>query len=194
MEVREMLDYYDAPDIALANITVHTLPQKRLLALLMTDGVNTIGDLKKMSDDDIKSLSLFGNKKLEKLREFITDWYEDDFSSATQLNITKPDTVIQSLQEEVFGTYKNMSIVAMRGNYQTYESIGEKYGQSRQSVQDKEKAIYKKFVEWYERNRLSEKIGNWDELKFYCDTQFPEDQREIKSAMRRFVTLAKLGK
>ena len=191
MEVRKMLDYYDVPDVNLADIVTQTLPQKRLLLLLISDGINNISDLRDMSDDDLTELKKFGEKKLEKLREFIVDWYENDFVYINHLNVTKPDTVMQSLQEEVFITYKNMSIVAMRGEYKTFDYIGSQFGQSRQSVQDKERYTLKKFLTWYDTYRLSEKIGNFDDFVLYCDTNFPEDQRVLKTAVKRLVTMAK---
>lgn len=193
MEVNEMLNYYNAPDVNLADIVYKTNPQKRLIELLIRDGVKSTKDLRNMSDEDILSLDKFGRRKLEKLYEYIIDWYNDDFPVVNRINVARPETVLQSLQEDVFITYKNMQIVAMR-EYQTYDNIGIQFGQSRQSVQDKEKYTQKKFVSWYDANRIAERIGDMDEFRLYCDRNFPEDQRVIKTAVKRLVMLTKKEK
>ena len=193
MEVNEMLNYYNAPDVNLVDIVFKTNPQKRLIELLIRDGVKSTKDLRNMSDEDILSLDKFGRRKLEKLYEYIIDWYNDDFPVVNRINVARPETVLQSLQEDVFITYKNMQIVAMR-EYQTYDNIGIQFGQSRQSVQDKEKYTQKKFVSWYDANRIAERIGDMDEFRLYCDMNFPEDQRVIKTAVKRLVMLTKKEK
>ena len=190
MEINEMLNYYNAPDVNLTDIVYKTNPQKRLIELLIKDGVRNTKDLRKMSDEDILNLDMFGGRKLEKLHEFIMDWYNDDFPVVNRINVARPETVMQSLQEDVFLTYKNMQIVAMR-EYQKYDGIGMQFGQSRQSVQDKEKYTQKKFVAWYDANRIADKIGNMDEFRVYCDKNFPEDQRVMKTAVKRLVMLTK---
>ena len=189
MEVREMLNFYNAPDTNLEDIICQTNPQKRLLNLLIKNGVQSTKDLRKMSDDEIlEEIRIFGEWKLEKLREFITDWYENDFQVKNRLNVSKPETVLQSLQEDVFITYKNLQIVAMRET-QTYDGIGRYFGQSRQSVKDKEKYTQKKFVSWFVDNRIAEKIGDMNEFVLYCERNFPEDQRMMKTAVKRLVML-----
>ena len=189
MEVRELLNLYNAPDVELNDIICQTNPQKRLLSLLMKNGVLTTQQLRNMSDEEIMDeIKIFGEWKLEKLHEFITDWYENDFPVYNRLNVSKPLTVLQSLQEDVFITYKNLQIVAMRET-QTYESIGRYFGQSRQSVKDKEKYTQRKFVTWFVENRIMDKIGNMDEFVFYCERNFPEDQRMMKTAVKRLVML-----
>jgi len=194
MEVREMLELYGAPSVKLSDIVVQNLPQKRLINLLMEDGIGTTAELRNMSDDDLLALNLFGKMKLDKLREFITDWYEAEFPIKNYLNVNKPETVVRSLEDEVFGTYKNLSIIAMRGQYKTFEEIALMYGQSRQSVQDKEKAIQKKFEKWYITHNIAEKIGDWDELVTYCNMYFPADQTMMRVAVRRMATVAKRKK
>ena len=194
MEISKMLEFYNVPSVRLIDISFQNLPQKRLLKLLMDDGIQTTDDLRKMKDEDILALPLFGKIKLEKLREFFTDWYEADFPVKNHLNVNKPETVMRSLEEEVFGNYKNMSIVAMRGQYKTLEAIANLYGQSRQSIQDKEKTVHAKFTNWYKNNNISEKIGNVDDLALYAERNFPEDQTVMKCAVQRLVTVAKWKK
>lgn len=194
MEIREMLELYKAPSVRLADIIWQNLPQKRLLKLLIDDGVTSTDQLMEMSDADILALPLFGKMKLDKLREFINDWYEQDFPAKNHLNVSKPETVQRSLEEEVFGTYKNMAIVAMRGQYKTFEEIAFQFGQSRQSVSEKEKVVQAKFGVWYATHNIDEKIGDMDELIGYCERNFPKDQTTMKIAVRRLATVAKRKK
>ena len=190
MEVKEMLEFYNAPeDVYLEDIVTQNIRETRLVALLIEDGVRTVGDLKKMSDDDLMHLTLFGVKKLDKLREFITDWYEADFPTRVRINVSDASTVIRGLQEDVFLTNKNLEMIALRGSYKTYEEIGEYFGQTRQSIKFTETRIQKEFAWWYYKNRLNDKIGTLDDFVLYCDTNFPEDQRMLKTAVRRLVVM-----
>ena len=191
MEVREMLEFYDAPEANLEDIVTQNIRQIRLVSLLISDGVRSISDLRAMSDDDIMKLTLFGEKKLDKLREFLTDWYEEDFPTINRINVSDVDTIIRGLQEKVFLTNKNLDMVSMRGAYKTYEEIGEYFGQSRQSIQYAEAKIQKKFMQWYKKNRIADKIGDLDDFLLYCNMNFPEDQRKMKTAVRRLVVLTK---
>ena len=191
MEVREMLDFYDAPEANLEDIVTQNIRQMRLVSLLISDGVRSISDLRSMSDDDIMKLTLFGEKKLDKLREFLTDWYEEDFPTINRINVSDVDTIIRGLQEDVFLTNKNLQQIAMRGSYKTYEEIGEYFGQSRQSIQNAETKIQTKFLKWYRKNRIADKIGDLDDFVLYCERNFPEDQRQLKTAVRRLVVLTK---
>ena len=193
MEVREMLDFYEIPeDIRLADIETNNIKEARLLNRLMVNNINTIADLKKYSDEDLMQLKFFKHGKLERLQEFLTDWYENNLTVENRINVTDVNTVITSLQEDVFGTYKNQVILAMRGNYQTYGRIGEKLGQSRQGVQENERTVRKKFLRWYQENGIKEKIGDYSEFYFYCDKNFPESQRELKVAVRKLTELARI--
>ena len=190
MEVSEMLELYKAPeDVYLEDIVTQDIRQTRLVALLISNGLKTVGDLKGMTDDDLLRMTLFGVKKLDKLREFITDWYEEDFPARYRINVSDANTVIKGLQQDVFLTQKNLEMIAMRGSYKTYEEIGEYFGQSRQSIKWNEDVAQRKLIVWYKKNRLDEKIGNLDDFVLYCDTNFPEDQRLMKIAVRRLVVM-----
>ena len=191
MEIREMLDCYEAPNVRLIDIVYQSLPQKRLLKLLIDNGIQTTNDLRNMSDAEILALPLFGRMKMKKLRDFIPEWYEADFPIRNHINTGRPETVIRSLQEDVFVNYTNMMIIVMRGQFKTLGEIAAIYGQSRQSIQDKEKNVYKRFAEWYRKNHIDERIGTMDELALYADTKFPEDQTDLKAAVHRLVTVSK---
>ena len=191
MEIKDILEYYKAPDVALSDIIVQDITQTRLLALLISNGVKTTGDLRKMTDDDLMGLTLFGKVKLGKLENLLADWYEADFPVTVHVKVSNPETVLESLESRVFGTYKNLEIGAMRGSYKTYEEIGEQLGQSRQSVQFAENLMQKRFDKWYEAERISERIGNYDDFLLYCEKNFPEDQRMAKAAVKNMVLLAK---
>ena len=194
MEIREMLEFYEIPEeIRLEDIETNNIREDRLLNRLTVNNINTIADLKRLSDDELMQLKYFKQGKLEKLREFLTDWYENDLAVENRIRFSDVNSVITSLQEEVFGTYKNMSILAMRGNYQSYGRIGEKLGQSRQGIQENERTVQQKFIRWYKEKDIADKIGNYSDFYFYCDKNFPEDKREMKTAVRKLVELAKIS-
>lgn len=199
MEVSEILEYYNTPDILIEDIITTDEKQKRLLSMLRTTGIKTTGELRQMTNEEIQGLQViektgrersFGAVRLVKLCELITEWYKLDFPRKPRLNVSEPNTVLESLQEVVFYTYKNIQMIAQRGNYQSYGAIGRQFGKSRQSVQDKEKYVVRKFVEWYNDNRLSEKIGNYNDFLLYCKENFPKDQWETLTAVKRVVTVA----
>ena len=193
MEVREMLDFYEIPEnIRLEDIETANKREDRLLNRLMVNNINTIADLKEYSDEDLMQLQYFKHGKLEKLREFLTDWFENNLVVENHISIADVNTVITSLQEDVFGTYKNQMILAMRGNYQSYSQIGEKLGQSRQGIHENERTVQQKFLRWYQKNDIKQKIGDYQEFYFYCDENFPESQRELKVAVRKLTELARI--
>ena len=189
MEVKEMLEIYKAPNVYLEDIVTRDIKQTRLLGVLIDDGIKTIDDLKKLSDEELLQLPMIWVKKLDKIREFVTDWYEDDFPNRNKVNVSDVSTIVRGLQEDVFLTNKNIEMISMRGKYKTYEEIGEYFGQSRQSVQFTETATQKKFIQWYEANRLYDKIGDLNDFMLYCDKKIPEDQRQLKTAVRRLIIL-----
>ena len=174
------------------NIKTSNIKEARLLNRLMVNNINTIADLKQYSDEDLMRIKYFSEGKLEKLREFLTDWYEDDLVVENHIRISDVNTVITSLQEDVFGTYKNLMILALRGNYLSYGKIGEQLEQSRQGIQENERTVQKNFMKWYRENDLSDKIGNYNDFYLYCEKNFPDDQRDMKIAVRKLVELAKI--
>ena len=193
MEVRDMIDFYNIPEeIRLEDIKTSNIKEARLLNRLMVNNINTIADLKQNSDEDLMRIKYFSEGKLEKLREFLTDWYEDDLVVENHIRISDVNTVITSLQEDVFGTYKNLMILALRGNYLSYGKIGEQLEQSRQGIQENERTVHKDFMKWYRENDLSDKIGNYNDFYLYCEKNFPDDQRDMKIAVRKLVELAKI--
>ena len=193
MEIRNMIDFYHIPEeIRLEDIETSNIKEARLLNRLMVNNINTIADLKRYSDEDLMQIKYFKEGKLEKLREFLTDWYEDDLAVENHLSISDVNTVITSLQEEVFGSYKNQVILVLRGNYQSYGKIGEQLGQSRQGVLENERIVHKRFMKWYRENDLSDKIGNYNDFYLYCEKNFPDDQRDMKVAVRKLVELARI--
>lgn len=47
-------------------------------------------------------------------------------------------------------------------------------------------------MKWYRENDLSDKIGNYNDFYLYCEKNFPDDQRDMKIAVRKLVELAKI--
>lgn len=191
MSVQEMLEAYDAPSVPLIDISEMSLPQKNLVKLLIRNGIETTNALRAYSDEALLKMPLFGVTKLQKLKELLTEWYENDFLTKNYLDPTNVMTVISSLQAAVFGTYKNIEIPAKRWNGYSFEDIASKYGTSRQSVQDKEKVLLGKFMRWYADYRVSEKIGTYDDLRLYCDQNFPADQSMMRDAVKRMISMVK---
>lgn len=192
MEIKELITGYEMPDVKLSEIATSDMKQKRLLARLEAGGVNSIGDLSKMTDDEIIALPLFGEKKMLKLQEFLEYWHSNGHPLNGKIkSALNSELLIQSLKKKVFFRDVNMQILALRGDYHTFESAGEPFGKSRQGVQYIEKLTYQKFKNWYEENQIKEKIGDYDEFLFYCEKQYAVDYETELKAIRKLVRMAK---
>ncbi|MBP5782312.1 MAG: hypothetical protein J6W04_02105 [Bacteroidales bacterium] len=190
MEARDILIKSDAPNVPIRSIPVEGPEQRRLVYFLVDNGMTMTDDLKRLSDVEMRKIAGFTANRLNLLKGFLTDWAEGDFVTKGWFDISRPQTVIASLRAFVFGNNRNMDIVGMRGYNMTYESIGDKYSQSRQSVQDKERSVAKKFDKWYEEFRVSERIGDFGEFRLYCEKYFPKDQKMMLSAIKRLIKLS----
>lgn len=191
MDICRMLTEADAPNVPLEDIIVHDIKEKRLIKLLTDNGIRTTGDLKLLTNEDLRKKPMIWFKKIQKLKDMFEAWIAEDFPTRNYISVTRPGTIRNSLEANVFGNYTNLDIIALRGAYQTYEYIGEKYNQTRQGIFDRENRVYRKFLSWYEAYRVAEKIGDFDDFNRYCETNFPEDQRAMKIAVSYLTTLAK---
>lgn len=191
MDISKMLISLGAPNVPLEDIVVENLREERLLKLLMDNGIRTTGDLMHISNAELKKMPLIWLKKIQKIQEFISRWAEDGFPTRNYINIARPNTMLESLQSEVFGNYSNLELIALRAKFLTYEEIGEKYERSRQNIYDREKRVVGKFEKWLENNRIVERLGSLDEFVLYCNTNLPEDQRQMKTAVEYLVKVVK---
>ena len=192
MGIKEFITENNMPDVKLSEVATSDLKQKRLLARLETCGINSIGELSKMTDDEIIDLPLFGKKKIVKLQEFLEDWHSRDYPLNGKINSAlNPELIIESLKKKVFYRDVNMQILALRYDYHTFESAGEPFGKSRQGVQYIEKLTYQKFKNWYTENNIREKIGDYDEFQFYCEQNYAGRYETELKAIKKLVRMAK---
>lgn len=192
MGIKEFITENNMPDVKLSEMAASDLKQKRLLARLETCGINSIGDLSKMTDDEIIDLPLFGKKKIVKLQEFLEDWCNKGYPLNGKINSAlNPELLIESLKRKVFYRDVNMQILALRCDYHTFESAGEPFGKSRQGVQYIEKLTYQKFKSWYAENHIREKIGDYDEFQFYCEQNYAGRYETELKAIKKLVRMAK---
>ena len=181
----------NAPEVHLSEIDVTDAKQERLIKLLLSFGITTTAQLGKYSDAELMDHDLFGPLKLEKLVELLTIWRDDGYPVKLKIDVKKPESIIDNLKRDVFLDQKNLEISSMRWNLQTYEAIAEYFNQSRQSINVKEYTTLKRFVNWYAVNNLSEKIGNFNDFRKYCEINFPESQRTVLDAVKRLVSMIK---
>lgn len=182
----------EAPCVYLSEIIEQDdIKQKRLVALLNSYGITTTDHLRKLDDADLTDQNLFGPVKLEKLVELLTKWKENGYVINADEDITKPETIIANLQKKVFLNYNNVTILAMRWNLKTFEEIAEYFDRSRQIIKDREARVAKRFVSWYKKNGFSEKIGNYDDFRTYCNNNISDDQNELKDAVKRLISIVK---
>ena len=192
MEIKEYVTENNMPDVKLSEIATSDLKQKRLLARLETCGITTIGDLGKMTDDEIIDLPLFGKKKIVKLQDFLEDWRNRGYPLNGKIkSALSPELMMESLKKKVFFKDVNTQILALRFDYHTFESAGEPFGKSRQGVQYIEKLTYQKFKNWYAENHIKEKIGNYDEFQFYCEQNYADKYETELKAIKKLVRMAK---
>ena len=164
MEVREILKNIDAPNVSLKDIR----PKSRFIDLIVRSGIETIYQLKNMSDDEILEIPLMGKKKLAYLKDYFQQWADDGFEAANHVNILEPETIERGLREKVFRNDKNLQIIYYRAIGRTYEDVGGYFKMTRQGVNETEKAATQRFERWYKENNLSDRIGNMNDFYIYC--------------------------
>lgn len=180
----------DVPNVYLSDIDVEDIKQQRLINLLLDYGITTTSKLSEYTDADLIDQYRFGPYKLEKLVELIILWKKNNYPLKT-VNPAKPDDICNSLMKNVFLNSENLIIPSMRWNLNTFETIANHLGQSKQNVSVKERGTEKRFLKWYQQNNLSERIGTYDDFRLYCEKNFTEDQRSMLDAVRRLVSLTK---
>ena len=191
MNICRIIEKYNIPDTDLDEIIVTDSKQKKLLATFRDLGFRRTSDFNDVTNEDLRKLPNIWYKKIEKLGNFFTEWAENGCPVKEQFSILKPDVVLESLQNEVFVSYMNIKILVLRSNYRTYEEISEFYETSRHNIKDRENGTRRRFREWYKKNLLDEKIGNYDDFVRYCEMNFSDDNSELIDAVKRLAVLEK---